>query len=434
MSKKNTHLSGRWSILLLLVIFAPAMAQHTDGLGGSLNDSASGKITNIIVDRVARRRLEKKPRVKPAAKINDASLRFRSTGTQLKTREIANLIDAKNPQVLTILTTILTEFDKGASAAGYPNDLALALSFFFATNASVYHDAGQPTDPQMIELRDAIAESLVEDNALNGVTDRQKQEMYETLVIFTGFALATYQEGKQGGNAETVKVSQKLAGQNLQAVIGISPDKITFTAQGLSIESEVAAQTSTTTQSNTDPSTPKEAPTTTLSSSDFLDFDPFPDKPHVQPQKPLIGRLRKTITMADVAGTWEIGGASVQEYVTSSTQSTTSVSFFGKKYFIRSDGTFESKFQGRASNTTIRESDSGTIILDGGFITLKSAQNPAMRYQFVAFMNQPNGAAIISLIYLGENPPLDGNALRANCGHANGYVSCLNGEEWVRIP
>jgi len=109
-------------------------------------------------------------------------------------------------------------------------------------------------------------------------------------------------------------------------------------------------------------------------------------------------------------------------------------SFFGKKYFIRADGTFESKLQGRTSNTTIRESDSGTIILSGGFINMKSNKNPAMRYQFVAFMIQPNGAAVISLIYLGENAPLDGNALRANCHHSNGYPACLNGEEWVRIP
>ena len=34
-----------------------------------------------------------------------------------------------------------------ARAEGKPNDLALALSFFFATNASVYHDAGIPADP-----------------------------------------------------------------------------------------------------------------------------------------------------------------------------------------------------------------------------------------------------------------------------------------------
>ena len=84
----------------------------------------------------------------------------------------------------------------------------------------------------MVELRDTIAEALVEGNALNSMSDRQKQEMYETLVLFTGFALAAYQEGKQGGNAESLKVSQQLAGQNLLAVTGISPDKITFTDQG----------------------------------------------------------------------------------------------------------------------------------------------------------------------------------------------------------
>ena len=144
-------------ILLILTACTAAIAQHATGLGGSFNDSAGGKVTSTIVDRVARRRLKKTRTVVLAS--NDAAVRFRSTGTQLKTREIANLIDAGNAQVFTIMTTILQEYEKGARAAGHPNDLALALSFFFATNASVYHDAGQPADPPMIELRDAIAEA-----------------------------------------------------------------------------------------------------------------------------------------------------------------------------------------------------------------------------------------------------------------------------------
>jgi hypothetical protein len=176
------------------------------------------------------------------APLNDATVRFRSTGTQLKTREIANLFvapsDPDNARVFTILKTVLQEFDKGARAAGKPNDLALALSFFLATNASVYHDGGEPADPQMMELRDTIASALVEGNALNGVTDRQKQEMYETLVLYTGLALAGYTEAKQGGDAASQKIYQQLAGMNLQAVTGISPDKITFTDQGLNIERE----------------------------------------------------------------------------------------------------------------------------------------------------------------------------------------------------
>jgi len=166
-----------------------------------------------------------------------------------------------------LVGTILTEYEKGARAAGHPNDLALALSFFFATNASIYHDADQPSDAAVMELRDAMAEGLVEGNVLSGVTDRHKQEMYETLVIFTGFALATYQEGKQGSNAETVKVSRQLAGQSLLAITGISPDKISFTNQGLSIDNGSAAAS----ESSNSPAT-----AATLSSSDFLDFDPFP--------------------------------------------------------------------------------------------------------------------------------------------------------------
>jgi hypothetical protein len=238
--------STSFLVLVLLVSSVPAMAQYTDRLGGNWANPASAMITNIIMDRYAQRRLKKNLESKrtaptPGAAVNDAQVHFRPTGTQLKTVEIANLIGPGNPQVQAIMTAILQEYEKNARAAGKPNDVALALSFFFATNASVYHDAGEPSDAKMLELRETIADALVEGNAMRGVTDRQKQEMYETLVLFTGFALAAYQEGKQSGNAESVRVGQQLAGQNLQSVTGISPDKISFTSQGLSIEREVAA-------------------------------------------------------------------------------------------------------------------------------------------------------------------------------------------------
>jgi hypothetical protein len=419
----------------MLVSFAPALAQHpSEALGGIFQTPSGGVISKTIVDQIAQRNRERKLAAKrsPAAHPGEASVLFRPTGTQLKTRQIANLIDAGNPRILELLTALLEEFDKGARAAGHPNDLALALSFFLATNASLYHGGGQPADPPMVELRDTIAEALVEGNALSSMSDRQKQEMYETLVLFTGFALAVYEEGK-GGNAESLKTSRQLAGEYLLAVTGISADKINFTDRGLSIDKEAAAAP-VAAQPSTGSPISEDASAAALPSSEFIEGDPFPDKPYVQPQKPLIGRLRKTIPTADLAGTWEIGGASVQAYVASSTNTYSSASFFGQKHIIRADGTYESKLQGRTSNTTIRESDSGTIILSGGFIILKSKQKPEMRYQFVAFMDQPNHAAVLSLIYLGENAPLDGAALRANCGHANGYVSCLNGEEWVRIP
>src|SRR5882672_11422478 len=94
-------------ISLVLVTCGPAAAQYKDSLGGNWNNPASATITNIIMDRYARRRLERSFAAKraganstaptsssheaePAAKLNDVALQFRSTGTQLKTREIAN--------------------------------------------------------------------------------------------------------------------------------------------------------------------------------------------------------------------------------------------------------------------------------------------------------------------------------------------------------
>ncbi len=360
----------------------------------------------------------------------EAAVGFRSTGTQLETQGIANELGGDDPelrkQMVTIISTLLTEYEKAARAQGKPNDLALATTTALVYNSSIYNGTPDPDDARIMEIRDALAELAAEADTFVSLTDRQKQILYEKLVISTMLAKAGYEEAKEKGDKTTMATYRELAGQTLKAVSGMPPEKVDFSDEAARRNAAIIDAATTAGSQNPIPAIP--------SSSDFLDFDPFPDKQGVQPQKPLTGRLRKSITMADLAGTWEIGGASVQEYVSSSTQSYSSVSFFGKKYTINANGAYASKTQARASNTTIRETDSGTVILDGGFIIMKSNKEPLMRYQFVAYMIQPNGAAVLSLIYLNENPPLDGNALRANCSHPNGYVSCRNGEEWVRIP
>jgi len=408
-------------IFLMLASLVPAVAQHASGLGGSFSDPTGAAITKAIVERAARRR-EKKQTSAPGS---DAPVLFRSTGTQLKAREIANTIDAGNEQVFTIMSTILTEYEKGARAAGHASDLALALSFFFATNASIYHDAGEPSDPSMMELRGVIAETLVEGKALNGVTDRQKQEMYETLVIFTGFALATYQEGKQGSNAESVKVSRQLAGQNLLALTGISPEKIAFTDKGLSIDNGSVAANDSGSVSNSS-SAPVSA----------VQRDPFPDRPGYAPQKPLSGTLKNSITMSDLVGRWDHGAGSVQTYVDSSTgnYAGTATSFYGEQFVVRGNGSFDYKFVGRANNNTVRETDRGTIILSGGYLTFRFEGRLTKKYQLIAFNIQPTGAAILSLVEVHDSfQGYDAAGLVQECGHGDGFIRCVGGEEWARL-
>ncbi len=165
--------------------------------------------------------------------------------------------------------------------------------------------------------------------------------------------------------------------------------------------------------------------------------DPFPDKPGYQPQKPLAGMLKDSITMADLVGKWDEGGASVVTYVDSSSgnYSGTNTTFYAQSYAIRADGTFDHKFQGRTSNHTVRESSVGTITLSGGYIIVKftgGERKTSSRYQFVSYMTLPNGGAVLSLVPLGESDPLyDANWLVLECGHGSGYIHCVGGEEWL---
>ena len=172
-------------------------------------------------------------------------------------------------------------------------------------------------------------------------------------------------------------------------------------------------------------------PTATIQSN-----DPFPDRPGYAPQKPLSGFLNAPITMADLAGTWDHGAGSVQTYVDSNTgdYARTATSFYGEQFLIKSDGTFEFKFVGRANNRTVRESDSGNIILSGGYITFRFKGRTTQKFQIIAFMNQPGGAAILSLVGVHDSfQGYDAAGMSLECGHSAGFIHCVGGEEWARL-
>ncbi|HEV7699533.1 MAG TPA: hypothetical protein VGO43_04840 [Pyrinomonadaceae bacterium] len=168
--------------------------------------------------------------------------------------------------------------------------------------------------------------------------------------------------------------------------------------------------------------------------------DPFPDKPGFQPQQPLAGRLKGSVTLADLAGTWDLGGASVVSYVNSSngTYAGTDTTFTIEAYTINPDGTFEQRFAGRSGNHTTREVSTGKITLSGGNIVVQftgGERRAPYKYQFISYMVLPNGGAVLSLIHIADNDPgYTPSALVQICGHAHGYITCSGGDEWTLRP
>jgi hypothetical protein len=165
--------------------------------------------------------------------------------------------------------------------------------------------------------------------------------------------------------------------------------------------------------------------------------DPFPDIPGYAPQKPLAGTLKGSISMEDLAGTWNNEGVSVETYVNSTTgnYAGTDITAHGEGYLIKPDGSFSHKFVAITGNGQVKETNSGTVILAGDTITFKlnNGKTP-MRYQLIGYMTLPNGGAVLSMIALAPNENEYGaERLRQMCGHTTGIIHCTEGEEWMRI-
>lgn len=237
----------------LFALSIPAGAQWKDNMGGNWNNPTSASIGNIINDRLWNRmRAKARTRRKsgsvssassrvPETRVADletpkksaaqiaAATRFRSTGTQLTTRELANAsgdTPEEKEQMFKLMGTVLTAYETEARKIGRQNDFALALAVALAVNSSVYNGKPEPNEARLLEIGDAIGELMAEDNVFGGITDKQKQEMYESMVIFTMLVQAGANEAKQNGDAASAETYRQLAGKVLTSISGMPPEKI----------------------------------------------------------------------------------------------------------------------------------------------------------------------------------------------------------------
>jgi hypothetical protein len=165
------------------------------------------------------------------------SLRFNSAPTRLKLDAIvADLGGATEQRTQThqLLSQILDTYDKESAALGYRNDLPLSFASFIIMSAAAYRGTNVPGDEKLIELRSVIAESAVESGVFKSMTDRQKQEMSEILVVFGTLAFSGYSQSKQTGDTASMNSFRQLGAQNLKTILGLNPDIVEIGPNGIS--------------------------------------------------------------------------------------------------------------------------------------------------------------------------------------------------------
>jgi hypothetical protein len=243
----------KWSLMVVLfpmLSYVTASAQtmfstnpYNNPLNNMLTTMINGKINEEMLKQSVVNRpsggdngsRSNAPSTTPQSRKSPAEINriasFRPTPAPIKVRELANMIAStpeEREQTFTVFSNLLTYYEGEAKRLGKPDDFSLALSFFLAVNSSLFHGTPPPDDAHLMRLRDIIAESMAEDPQFAHVTDRSKQELYETMVVFTLFAQASYNEAKQAGNQALADGYRKFAGINLQNFCKTPPDRLNF--------------------------------------------------------------------------------------------------------------------------------------------------------------------------------------------------------------
>jgi hypothetical protein len=156
------------------------------------------------------------------------AVQFKSTGTRLTLQEYLDSVNVSpedKAELKKLVLEIFKKYETEAARKGYPNDWALAYVSYIGLNMHVYH--GKTEEPlipfeQNVGLRDVVAEYATDNGLFNNVTDRQKQELYELLVMLGGLTYHFYEKAQRENKSEELKAVKLGAAHNLK-LIGLKP-------------------------------------------------------------------------------------------------------------------------------------------------------------------------------------------------------------------
>jgi hypothetical protein len=170
----------------------------------------------------------------------DVTTTFRPVAAAFVPKQLASHL-GKTPQerqtIEQTLTDCLSHYTEAAQRKGVPlHDVALALGYFIATNYYIYTVGQGPTPPQIHATQERLRVNMMEDETFRHMTDRQRQEAYETLIVLASFADMGFGTLRQAGNAAGAEEFRTFARQNLENLLSAPIEKIHFADDGLQIE------------------------------------------------------------------------------------------------------------------------------------------------------------------------------------------------------
>lgn len=159
---------------------------------------------------------------------------FRPVAARLIPQRLAVKTPAHREEAERFFAGLLNTYRDILREKGAPeNDVARAASFAVANSYSVYHDGRFLTSRQLEGLREQMHEVFAEDSQFQHLTDREKQELYESYAIIGMYVSAIYDSAVRDGDQKVIVQIRELARKHLEETFGRSVNQLNFTDDGV---------------------------------------------------------------------------------------------------------------------------------------------------------------------------------------------------------
>jgi outer membrane murein-binding lipoprotein Lpp len=119
-------------------------------------------------------------------------------------------------------------FESQPEMKRWKNNVAGALAFFLIGNATVANGSPEPSDEVTEALFTAMNETIDDSPDFAKVSNKEKQQLYEMLITFTGLSLALASQAEETKDEAMAAQARELATQLLKLVLKVDAAQVRF--------------------------------------------------------------------------------------------------------------------------------------------------------------------------------------------------------------
>jgi hypothetical protein len=159
---------------------------------------------------------------------------FTPVAPMVAPQALAAKVPSDQKQIEEFYTSLLESYRALVRKKGAPeNDVARAASFAVSVSYSVYNDGVFLTERQLEGVRAQMREVFSEDQDFQRLSDRDKQELYESYAIIGMYISSIYDGARKANHEKGIAQMRHLAQTQLEETFGASVEQLAFTDDGV---------------------------------------------------------------------------------------------------------------------------------------------------------------------------------------------------------